>query len=307
MEQETKYIDSKKILSGKTKLIGVRLPQYIVDDLDNYSILTGANTTEIVTDALNDFFRYKVLTNDVLFGYGNLFFKLPLDKTFKSDAIRNRIKLNTDTETTGATAPVTIAKVTNNLDVFNGDTYFAGTELAKRNVKHIGSDFVIIPEAISVANTLEFNKLDVDVTDALYVFYYEITSVNIIDVYLIKPIDAVNRLAGVNSINANEKLVSCLQELDIIERGINESYSEAMQELHDTNKNVSSRKEYELRDKYYRILQEDLTKVADKYNSSNIKIGTDANKYSIEYLKQKREELRQEQDNIKNIIENENS
>lgn len=278
MEQKNKYIkkyiDSKKLFANKEK-ISATIPQYIYNDLKNYSDLTGLTTTEIVSNALFDYFRFKTVTNSDLLGYGNIYFKLPLSKEFKSDAIANKTKINSDIETTGATEQITIITVTNNLDVFNGNTYFAGYELKKQNIIHIGLDFAIIPNAIAPSNELKFNKLDININDALYIFYYEIQSVNIINVYLIDPIDAVNKLAGVNSIKANKKLVSCLQELEAIQTEINKNYSSEMQEIHN-NRNVKSKKQFAIKDKYTSILLDALNSVATKYNSDNIKIGYDS-------------------------------
>lgn len=278
MEQKNKYIkkyiDSKKLFANKEK-ISATIPQYIYNDLKNYSDLTGLTTTEIVSNALFDYFRFKTVTNSDLLGYGNIYFKLPLSKEFKSDAIANKTKINSDIETTGATEQITIITVTNNLDVFNGNTYFAGYELKKQNIIHIGLDFAIIPNAIAPTNELKFDKL-VNINDALYIFYYEIQSVNIINVYLIDPIDAVNKLAGVNSIKANKKLVSCLQELEAIQTEINKNYSSEMQEIHNNNRNVKSKKQFAIKDKYTSILLDALNSVATKYNSDNIKIGYDS-------------------------------
>lgn len=300
MEQQTKIIDSKKLLASKEK-ISVTIPRYIYDDLKAYSDLTNANTTEIVTDALFNFFKTKTVTNDYLLGYGELYFKLPLSKEFKSDAIENKVKLNADIERTDSQEQIHIKTVTNNLDVFNGTTYFAGSELAKENIKHIGLDFAIIPTAIKPTNTIRFNELAIDVTDALYIFYYEITSVNIIDVYLINPIDAVNKLAGVNSIKANEKLVSCLQDLETIQTETNKNYADEMQELYDSNKYVSKKKEIAISDKYNAILLELLKETAIKYNGNNIKIGVDAFTSNINDVKSKINHMKKAQGNIKNI------
>ena len=302
MEQENKYIDSKKLLANKEK-ISATIPQYIYEDLKNYSNLTGLNTTEIVSDALFDYFRYKTVTNSDLLGYGNIYFKLPLAKEFKSDAIANKTKINSDIETTGATEQITITTVTNNLDVFNGNTYFAGSELEKQNINHVGLDFAIIPNAIAPTNELKFNELDINIIDALYVFYYEIQSVYIINVYLINPIDAVNKLAGVNSIKANEKLVSCLQELEAIQTEINKNYSDEMQELHNTNKYVSNQKKFAIKDKYTAILLDVLKDIAIKYNSDNIKIGLDSFKANYERTKQLINQHKTTKDRINNIIE----
>lgn len=302
MEQKTKYIDSKKLLENKEK-ISATIPRYIYDDLKAFSDLTGLTITEIVTDALFKFFRNKIVTNDYLLGYGNLFFKLPLSTEFKSTAIANRIKLNTELETTEPTEPITIATVTNNLDVFNGSTYYAGSELEKRNIKHIGLDFAIFPTAIKPTNKLEFNKLDIAITDALYVFYYEISSVNNIDVYLINPIDAVNKLAGANSIKTSEKLVSCLQDLENIQNELNKNYADEMKQLHSSNKYVSNSKEFAIKDKYNSLLLDVLTEIANKYNNPNIKIGSDATTYNLNELKKRINQQEQEQERIRNIIE----
>jgi len=302
MERKTKYIDAKKILANKEK-ISATIPRYIYDDLKAYSDLTNENITEIVTTALFDFFRDKTLTNAELLGYGNLYFKLPLTASFKSDAIANRIKLNADITTSEPTEQITIATVTNNLDVFNGSTYNAGSEMAKANIKHIGIDFIIIPTALKPTNIIDFAKLDININDALYVFYYEVTSVNIIDVYLINPIDAVNKLSSVKSIKASEKLISCLKELENTQNAINEKYSDEMQELHNNNSFVSNAKEIAVKDKYTAILLDVLNDIAIKYNSANIKIGSDATKYNIKQLNNMMEQLKTEQNRIEHIKE----
>lgn len=302
MERKTKYIDAKKIFANKEK-ITVNIPQYIYDDMKEYSKLTGENTTEIVTTALFNFFRNKTVTNTDLLGYGNLYFKLPMTASFKSDAIANRIKLNADITTSEPTEQITIATVTNNLDVFNGSTYNAGSEMAKANIKHIGTDFIIIPTALKPTNTIDFAKLDININDALYVFYYEVTSVNIIDVYLINPIDAVNKLSSVKSIKASEKLISCLKELENTQNAINEKYSDEMQELHNNNSFVSNAKEIAIKDKYTAILLDVLNGIAIKYNSANIKIGSDATKYNIKQLNKMGEQHKTEQNMRKDIIE----
>ena len=292
MKQETKIIDAKKLLASKEK-ISVTVPRYIYDDLKAYSELTRQNTTEIVTDALFNFF----------IGYGNLFFKLPLSKEFKSDAIANRIKLNVDVETTEPTEPITITTVTNNLDVFNGSTYYAGSEFKNTSVKHIGLDFAIIPTAIEPTNQLDYGTVNIDVTDALYVFYYEITSTAIIEVYLLNPIDAVNRLAGANSIKANEKLVSCLQELENLQSEINKNYADEMQELRNSNSYVSNSKQIAIKDRYTATLLDCLTDIANKYNSDNIKLGSDATKSNYKHLKERINQQKQEQKHLKNIVD----
>ena len=302
MEQQTKYIDSKKLLANKEK-ISATIPRYIYNDLKKYSELTGLNTTEIVTNALFEYFRYKTVTNTNLLGYGNLYFKLPLSKEFKTNAIANKTKLNIDLETTEQHEQIYIKTVTNNLDVFNGNTYFAGSEFEKNNIKHIGIDFIIIPTAIKQSNTILNNKLDVTINDALYVFYYEVTSNNIIDVYLINPIDAVNKLSSVKSINASEKLVSCLQELEIIETEINSDYASEMQELHKNNSYVSNDKKTAITDKYILMLIEVLKETAIKYNSNNIIIGVDAFNTNFKDVKNKINQMKETQTNIKKIID----
>lgn len=302
MERQTKYIDGKKLLANKEK-ISATIPQYIYNDLKNYSDLTGLNTTEIVTNALFDYFRYKTVTNTNLLGYGNLYFKLPLDSEFKTNAIANKVKLNIDLESTEPQEQIYIKTVTNNLDVFNGNTFFAGSELEKNNIKHIGIDFIIIPNAIKQSNAILFNKLDITITDALYIFYYEVTSANIIDVYLINPIDAVNKLSAVNSIKASAKLVECLQELETIETEINSEYEKEMHELHNNNSYVNNDKKTAVIDKYTAILLDLLKQSAIKFNSDNIKIGVDAFSNSFKEVKNNINQMKQTQENIKNIID----
>ena len=279
MEQRPKYIDANKILENKEK-ISATVPKYIYDDIIAFSDLTGNKLTDIVTDALFDFFRYKIVTNDYLFGYGDLYFNLPLTKDFKVNAIDNKIKLNQSREIIDHNEQITIKTITNNLDVFNGFTYFAGVELEKENVNHIGIDFKIIPSAIKVTNTIKFNELDINLNDALYVFYYEVSSNHNIDVFLINPIDAVNRLSSVNHKLGNV-LIECLQELENYQKEINNNYRLEMQELHNNNDYVSNDKERAILDKYNAIFFEVLNDASIKYDNPNIKIGSDAIKYEF--------------------------
>ncbi len=265
MDNKDKYIDGKKLLLTKRK-ISATIPLPIYEDLMNYARLTGESITDVVSSALFDFFRKKIVTNDNLIGYGNLYFDLPLTTTFKTNAIANKIKLNKDIETTEPTEPIFIKTVTNNLDIFNGFTYFAGSELEKENINHIGLNFIVIPNAIKLSNLSDV-YFDINTDDALYVFYYEVSSVNNIDVFLINPIDAVNKLSAVNSNIESEKLISCLQDLEYLEKEIIKKYTDEISQT----ENIKTTKI-----KYYGILNELLTEIADKYNTESIKIGFDA-------------------------------
>lgn len=264
MDNKDKYIDGKKLLLTKRK-ISATIPLPIYEDLMNYARLTGESITDVVSSALFDFFRKKIVTNDNLIGYGNLYFELPLTTTFKTNAIANKIKLNKDIETTEPTEPIFIKTVTNNLDIFNGFTYFAGSELEKENINHIGLNFIVIPNAIKLSNISD--DFDININDALYVFYYEVSSVNNIDVFLINPIDAVNKLSAVNSNIESEKLISCLQDLEYLEKEIIKKYTDEISQT----ENIKTTKI-----KYCGILKELLTEIADKYNTESIKIGFDA-------------------------------
>lgn len=276
MEQQSKYIDANKVLANKEK-ISATIPRYIYDDLIAFSELTGKKTTDIVTSALFDFFRNKTVTNDYLLGHGKIYFNLPLNKEFKENAIADKIKLNQDRQTEEPTEQVLIQTVTNNLDVFNGVTYTANLE----NINHVGVDFKIIPNAIEPSNTIKFHELDINLTDSLYVFYYEVSSINNIDVYLINPIDAVNRLSSVNAI-FGDVLIDCLQEMEQYQKEINNNYHLEMQELHNNNQYVSNDKEIAIKDKYTAIFLEVLKDMSIKYNNPNIKLGFDAAKDNIQ-------------------------
>lgn len=300
MEQQIKYIDEKKIFKNKQK-ISATIPRYIYDDLIAFSELTGAKTTDIVTSALFDFFRDKTLTNDYLLGYGNLYFNLPLSKEFKENAISEKIKLNQSREIIEPNEQITIGTITNNLDVFNGVSYFAGSEFAKDNINHVGLDFAIIPNAIKSHKTVDFNQLDINLIDALYVFYYEVSSINNINVYLINPVDAINKLSSAKENKISQVLIQCLQDLENFQKEINKNYADEMQELHNNNQYVSNDKETAIRDKYTAILLKVLKDIALKYDNPNIKIGSDAAKYNLDNVYQRIEELKNDREIIQNV------
>ena len=302
MEQQTKYIDSKKVLANKEK-ISATIPLYIYDWLIAFSDLTDEKISDIVTTALFEFFRDKTVTNDYLLGAGKLYFNLPLSKEFKENAIANQIKLNQYREIIEPNEQITIKTVTNNLDIFNGVSYFAGEEFSEENINHIGLDFAIIPTAIEPTNTIKFDKLDIALTDCLYVFYYEVSSNKKIDVYLINPIEAINRLSAVNENKTSQMLIECLQDLENFQKEINKNYSDEMQELHDNNQYVSNEKEIAIKDKYTAIFLEVLNDIAIKYDNPNIKIGSDSFKYNLEEVYQRINELKNDSEITQRIIE----
>lgn len=289
MERQTKYIDANKVVEKK-KFVGVRLPAYIYEWLEAFSDLTHDNMTDIIITALFDFFRDKTLTNDYLLGYGDLYFNLPLNKEFKENAIADKIKLNQDRQTEEPTEQVLIQTVTNNLDVFNGVTYTANLE--DENINHIGVDLKIIPNAIEPTNTIKFHELDINLTDALYVFYYEVSNNHNIDVYLINPIDAVNKLSSVKSI-FGVVLINCLQEMEQYQKEINKKYADEMQELHNNNQYVSNEKEIAIKDKYTAIFLEVLKDISLEYDNPNIKLGFDASNGNIQKFTNRINEIEQ--------------
>ena len=295
MEQRTKYIDANKIMKNKEK-ISATVPRYIYDDIQAFSDLTGNSLTDIVTDALFEFFRYKIVTNDYLLGYGDLYFDLPLTKEFKENAIANKIKLNQNREIIDHCEQVTIKTITNNLDIFDGDSYTAN----KENINHMGIDFKIIPSAIEVTDTINFDKL-MNLIDALYVFYYEVSDNHNINVFLINPVDAINKLSSVNHKLGND-LIECLQDMENYQKEINNNYRLEMQELHHDNKYVSNDKEIAILDKYTSIFNEVLKDVSSKYNNPNIILGFDADNYMFNKFKSKINDLRKEHEINQRII-----
>ena len=296
MERRPKYIDSKLLPKNKEK-ITVLITHNTYENIKIFSHLTGDNTTDIVNDALYEYFKNKTLTNDYLSRFGGLYFNLPLSKEFKSDAITNRIKLNQGRKNIESTEHITIKTVTNNLDVFNGVTYSANLE--DKTINHCGIDFKIIPTAID-PNINEH----VDLTDALYVFYYEVSNNHNINVYLINPIDAVNKLSYANHV-LGKVLIECLQEMEFSQKEINKNYADEMQELYNNDENMSNSKKSAIKDKYTAILLDVLNEIESKYNNPNIIYGSDASSYNLKTLNEKIKALEKEHEITKRIIEHE--
>lgn len=303
MEQENKYYDIKNLLDSGKEKITVNIPKFIYDDLKAFEELTNLNTTDIVKSALFDFFRYKTVTNDYLLGYGDLYFELPLSMEFKENAIANKIKLNQDL---GATAEpseqIIISTVTNNLDVFNGVTFTANKELQKKGIKHCGVDFVIIPSAIEPVEQINFNQFNINLLDCLYVFYYEVTSINTIDVFLINPVEAVNRLSSVNASKMNDYLISCLQDLKMFQSEINNKYVDELEQLHKNNNYVSNDKERAIIDKYNMIFSDALNDIAIKYKNDKIKMGSDMLEYNLNRVRSNINQFEDEHERMQRVM-----
>lgn len=241
------------------------LDKNLYDDLSNYANKMNLNKSEAINEILFNFFKSKTLTNTYLTNKGGLSFYIPLDLKFKKECISNHTVLNADnpSNTIGDnTVLLQVRKIPNNLDVFtSSDDNTAGSYKANKDgVLHCGIDFIFIPEVIQKPTTLLYSKLDIDLLDSLYIFYFEVKADNRTDVYLINPVEAINKLSDVNNRIVGDKLAEWLQLLEVEQQQINYEYKSTIENLHKGNKSVSSKRQFNVLNNSWLVLEMDLLK-----------------------------------------------
>ena len=253
-----------------------RMDKNLYNDLSNYADIKGLNKGEALNEILFKFFRGSTLTNTYLDNKAGLTFKIPLDIEFKKECIDNHVKLNqiNDSMTIGDnTGRVTINQIPNNLDTFTlSDDNTAGSYLSNINggVLHSGIDFIFIPEAMKKPTTILKDKLDIDVMDYIYCFYFEVTTDNKTDVYLIDYMEAINRLSDVNNRITGDSLIDMVEMLEDHQITTNRNYKESMADLYANSKYVSNKNQMACLDTAYLFL----TMYLPSFENSNITFKT---------------------------------
>lgn len=251
------------------KQITFRVNEKTYNKFVTYAQERELNQTQAGAEILELFFNDKMVTNDYLTNKAGLYFKIPLDMEFKRACIENQTILNkeNDYNTIGDnTTAVKIHQIPNNLDIFTVD----GFKSNKDGVLHSGIDFIFIFEAIQKPTTLLNTKLDIDVLDYLYCFYFEVKADNTTDVYLINPYEAINKLSDVNNRTFGDCLVDMVEQLEEIEQQANYNFKIGMENLKATNKTVSNKKQFNWLDTSFMELLLCLNKFTENNQNENI-------------------------------------
>ena len=258
------------------------LDKNLYEDLNNYSNEIGLNKSEAINNILFNFFKGKILTNTYLNNKGGLSFKIPLDLEIKKQCRENKTSLNADNPSSiigDNTALVNINRIPNNLDVFTlSDDNTAGSFQANKDgVLHCGIDFAFIPEVIKKPK-IDYSRFDIDLMESLYIFYFEVKADGKTNVILINPVEAINKLSDVNNRIIGDKLTRLMQMLEVEEKQINTEYLEVMKQTHKGNKYVSTKRDKEIVNTHFTILEMDLLKndsiINSTFKNDNISIAT---------------------------------
>lgn len=284
----------------------VRLPKRLIDKLNAYAELSGNTTTNIINMVLDDFIADKVILNDYLDNVGGVTVKIPYAANQKYMFINQCWNLTeyNSTETlvnyysdsryseTYFAELFEIKKISNNLDIYNGDSYAANKKILKfnQNAIHSGIELFIynITEIIFADESLtdEFDSF----TNCLYCLYFEVAANDNVDIYLIDYLTAINLLSASGNDDYKDLIIAAVTELSDIDNVVNsyadkyydheidigdkylfgddpsdEKYEKAVADLESKLKAECKAKCDEL-----------VSAIADKYNSNNIiKFGTD--------------------------------
>lgn len=241
------------------------LDKNLYDDLNNYATILNLNKSEAINEILFKFFKSKTLTNSYLTNRAGLQFKIPMDLEIKKECITNKTVLNADNPASiigDNTTLITINQIPNNLDVFTlSDDNTAGSYKANKNgVLHCGIDFIFIPDVIKKPTSLNYYKLDIELLDTLYIFYFEVKADNTTNVILINPVEAINKLSDVNNRKLADKLAEKVQLLEVEQEQINYEYKTTIANLQKGNKPISNKRAFNVLDNHFTILEMDLLK-----------------------------------------------
>lgn len=254
-----------------------RIDKNLYADLSNYADIKGLHKAEAINEILFKFFKGTTLTNTYLANKGGLYFKIPLYLEIKREFIKNKTKLNDDMTANSIgnnTTSVKIKRIPNNLDVFIDNEPVGSYKSTKDGVLHSGIDFIFISDVLKKPKTVLYNKLDITLTDSLYIFYFEVKADNTTDVYLINPIEAINKLSDVNNRIVGDKLAEIVAILEDTEQTTNYDYKKTMDNLYKNNDYVSKKKEIEVLNTSWLYIEMFLkeNRAIKRFNTANVSI-----------------------------------
>lgn len=300
-------MSNPKFLNVEKKVpYNIRLPKRLIDKLNAYAELSGNTTTNIINNVLSDFLSDKNVLNDYLDNTGGVTVKIPyainqkinfinnewnLKDYNSSETLRYNIVDSIHSETYFAEL-FEIKRISNNLDIYNGDSYVANKKhlLFNQNAIHSGIELFIynITETI-FADALLVKDFD-SFINCLYCLYFEVTANDDVNVYLIDYLTAINLLSASGNDEYKDLIIAAATELSDIDNVVN-SYNDdfyngeleiADKYLHgDQPDNAAYTKAVDELDKKIKAeckakCDELVNVIADGYNSNNIiRFGTD--------------------------------
>ena len=291
----------------------VRLPKRLIDKLNSYAELSGKTTTNIINSVLDDFIADKVVLNDYLDNVGGVTVKIPYaiyqknrfkDSDMELTEYNNNKSIrfyyaDTFDEDTYFAELFEIKKISNNLDIYSGDSYVANKSILKNNTDaiHSGIELFIynITESI-FADAIIGGKFDSDdsfasFVNCLYCLYYEVAETGETDVYLVDYLTAINLLSISGNDDYKDLIIAAATELKDIDNVVSTYYDDyakgeldiAENYLSDSTDETYSKYEKEVEKLHNKLFAECNAKcnelvevIADGYNSNNIiKFGSD--------------------------------
>ena len=299
-------INPKYLNVEKKVQYNIRLNQRLIDKITTYAELTGNTTTNIINTVLNDFFADKVVLNNYLDNIGGVAVRIPYAIKQKKGIIRDADELTGsftndiyvkeypsdifDVYEDYLSGLFEVKKIPNNLDIFIDDSYVANAKLFNpKNTIHSGIELFVynltdlIFENKSVDD--DFNSF----INCLYCIYFEVSKSNKVNIYLIDYIHAINLLSASGNNEYKELIIACAKELEKVDDLLNKMYVEYEKEkqiLDGENFNQvmqglpyideSDDLEDKILEKYKKLCETEISKIADIYNSNNIiPFGTD--------------------------------
>lgn len=196
----------------------IRLPKHLLDKLNAYAELTGNTTTDIVTGALNEFMKGKIVYNDYLPNMKGLALRLPVISHEKREFYNNNLigdypadELYHEAYGKATSEAYEILKIPNNLDVFSETFgYHSFNNSIGTFGNHKGIELVILPDVYAYYD-------NESVFDTLYCVYFKVDNHKLKSVVLIDYVDAINKANDVGNDTLKNNIMLCVNELKELE------------------------------------------------------------------------------------------
>ena len=262
--------------------------------------------------------------NDYLDNIGGVTVKIPYALFQKNRFIKNKFNLKdyNSTETlrvnygdgivneTYFAELFEIKMISNNLDIYNGDSYVANKNILKfnHNAIHSGIELFIYNTTETIFSDVnDFYSDDVDsFINCLYCLYFEVTANDDVNVYLIDYLTAINLLSASGNDEYKDLIIAAATELSDIDNVVNsfkDDFDNAEPEIAEKYLSADdpSKNKYDEYSKAVESLESKIKAeckakcdelvdvIANGYNSNNIiRFGTDIfSRLAIKELKEK--------------------
>lgn len=243
----------KKYLKKTPKKVAYsfRIKEDVLNEFKQYTKLNNINAPDLVNEILEEFLKDKTVYNDYLKTQESKYITIPNIDCIEYNEDINNYTTASNNKSDFIGVEYVINKIPNNLDIWQG---LEGYKPANEKYKHMGLEFVIIPEIINKYS--DFWEWDI-IEKTLYCFYFIVQEDNAVKISLINNMEGINKIKESEDIETLNKVLQMKKELNELKENIEKEISE----ISFRGGDYSGIEEWA----YNKV-----TEIANKYNTKNI-------------------------------------